>query len=39
MEYSEIMKRKDDILERPVRPITKDKLDAEHKLYAQRCKR
>jgi len=39
MEYAEIMKRKDEILERPVQPIPKDKLDSEHKLYAQRCKR
>jgi glutamate-1-semialdehyde 2,1-aminomutase len=39
MEYAEIMKRKDYILSRPVQPIPKDKLDAEHKLYAQRCKR
>jgi len=39
MEYAEIMKRKDFILSRPVQPIPKDKLDAEHKLYAQRCKR
>jgi len=39
MEYAEIMKRKDEILSRPVKPIPKDKLDAEHKLYAERCKK
>ncbi len=39
MEYAEIMKRKKEILSRPVQPIPKDKLDAEHKRYAERCKR
>ena len=39
MEYSEIMKRKDAILERPVRPIPPDKLADEHRRYAERCKR
>src|SRR5512145_2642902 len=39
MEYAEIMKRKDEILARTPRPIPKDKLEAEHKLYAERCKK
>ncbi|MDD4338481.1 MAG: aminotransferase class III-fold pyridoxal phosphate-dependent enzyme [Syntrophales bacterium] len=39
MEYSEIMKRKDAILERPVRSIPPDKLAEEHRRYAERCKR
>ncbi len=39
MEYSEIMKRKDAILERPVRPIPPEKLTDEHRRYAERCKR
>ena len=39
MEYAEIMKRKNEILSRPVQPIPKDKLEKEHKLYAQRCKK
>lgn len=39
MDYAEIMKRKDEILSRPVKPIPKDKLDMEHKLYAERCKK
>ena len=39
MEYAEIMKRKDEILARTPRPIPNDKLEAEHKLYAERCKK
>ena len=39
MEYEEIMKRKDAILERPVRPIPPEKLTDEHRRYAERCKR
>ena len=39
MEYAEIMKKKDDILARSPRPIPKDKLEAEHKLYAERCRK
>ncbi len=39
MEYMEIMKRKDELLSRPVRPIPPDKLEDEHRRYAERCKR
>jgi glutamate-1-semialdehyde 2,1-aminomutase len=39
MEYAEIMKRKDALLERPVQPIPKDVLASEQKRYAERCKR
>ncbi len=39
MEYAEIMKRKDEILARPLRPIPKDVLASEHKLYAERCRK
>jgi glutamate-1-semialdehyde 2,1-aminomutase len=39
MEYAEIMKRKDEILARPVRPIPKEVLASEHKQYAERCRK
>ncbi|PKN69282.1 MAG: aspartate aminotransferase family protein [Chloroflexi bacterium HGW-Chloroflexi-5] len=39
MEYQEILTRRKEMLSRPVRPIPPEKLAAEHKLYAERCKR
>ncbi len=39
MEFAEIMKRKNEILSRPVKPIPQDKLEKEQRLYAERCKK
>lgn len=39
MEYNEILKRRKEILSRPIRPIPADKLEPERKLYYERNKK
>jgi glutamate-1-semialdehyde 2,1-aminomutase len=39
MEYREILSRRNEMLAMPTRPVPKEKLACEHKLYAERCKR
>ena len=39
MDYQEFVERKNNILSRPVKPIPKDKLEAEHQRYLARTKR